>query len=92
MASISVDTAKLNESGQDIITLAMELNEELDALFSRISNMNTKTFEWVGGASNEFVRRTNLEKIQYKKVVNTLKKYGNILIEAAEGYESVSKR
>lgn len=92
MANLSVDTAKLSESGQDIISLSTELKEELDALFSRITNMNTKTFEWVGGASNEFIRRTNIEKIQYMKVVNTLKNYGKILTDAALEYESVSKR
>lgn len=92
MANLNVDTVKLNESGQDIISLTRELKEELDAFFTRISNMNTRTFEWVGGASSEFIRRTNIEKTQYMKIVSTLNEYGKILVDASTGYDSVAKK
>ena len=88
MGNLVVDTKRLNESGQDIITLTKELNEEFSALFTRIANMNTRTFEWVGSASEEFIRRTNLEKVQYTKMLNTLNKYGKTLVDAAQEYES----
>lgn len=87
MEKLVVDTKKLEESGKDIIALTKELNEEFSALFTRIANMNTRTFEWVGTASQDFIRRTNIEKTQYTKMLNTLNKYGKILIEAAEDYE-----
>ena len=92
MSSLIVDTAKLSESGQDILTLTNELREEFDALFTRISNMSTKTLEWVGTSSEDFIRRTNIEKIQYIKLIEILKKYGSILINAASSYESVIKQ
>lgn len=92
MENLIVDTKKLNESGQDIISLTRELNEEFDALFSRIANISTRTFEWVGAASEDFIRRTNIEKTQYVKMVSTLNKYGKILIDTANEYDSyVSK-
>ena len=92
MGNLVVDTKKLNESGQDIISLTRELNEEFSALFTRIANMNTRTFEWVGSASEEFIRRTNIEKVQYTKMVNTLNKYGKTLIDVAQEYESYANK
>lgn len=88
MGNLVIDTKKLNESGQDVIALTRELSEEFSALFTRISNMNTRTFEWVGSASADFIRRTNIEKIQYIKMINALNKYGRILIAAAQDYEN----
>ncbi len=92
MGNLVVDTKKLNESGQDIISLTRELNEEFSALFTRIANMNTRTFEWVGSASEEFIRRTNIEKVQYTKMVNTLNKYGKTLVDVAQEYESYANK
>lgn len=92
MTNLNVDTVKLKESGHDIIALTNELREELEAFFTRLSNMNTRTFEWVGGSSNEFIRRCNIEKTQYIKIANTLSNYGKILIEAADDYDSVAKK
>lgn len=92
MYSLNVDTNSLKESGQDIISLTSELNEEFQALFSRISNMNNRTFEWVGSGADEFIRRTNIEKVQYLRLINVLKKYGKILIDVANEYEIVAKQ
>ena len=74
MSNLLVDIDKLNENGQDIIRLSRELNEEFNALFSRISNI-TNTGEWIGPAAQDFVRRTNLEKIQYLKMKDSIYKY-----------------
>jgi len=92
MYSLNVDTNSLKESGRDIISLTTELNEEFQALFSRISNMSNRTFEWVGASADEFIRRTNIEKAQYAKLVNILKQYGKLLIDVADEYEIVSKQ
>lgn len=92
MSNLNVDTAKLQESGQDIITLTRELKEEFDVLFTRISNISTRTLEWVGAASEQFISRTNVEKIQYMKIINTLNSYGKILVETSNNYDSVVKK
>ena len=92
MANLIVDTKKLKESGEDIIRLTREMNEEINSLFSRISNMNTITREWIGSASAEFIKRSNIEKIQYIKFINSLNKYGQFLIEAANYYDYNMKK
>lgn len=92
MSNLNVDTSKINESGEDIIALTKELNEEFDALFTRISNMGSRTFEWVGPSSQQFITRTNIEKAQYRKIVNTLYKYGKILVNASTEYDSIAKK
>lgn len=92
MGSLNVDTNKLRESGQDIIDLTRELSEEFEALFSRITNMSTRTLEWVGPSSEQFIKRTNMEKIQYTKIVQTLNKYGKMLTEVATQYDLVTKK
>lgn len=92
MENLSIDTIKLNESGQDIIALTRELKEEFDMLFTRISNMRTRTLEWVGSSSEQFISRTNVEKIQYNKLINTLNNYGKILVDASIEYSNVVKK
>ena len=72
MGNLNVDTNKLRESGQDIIDLTRELSEEFEAFFSRVTNMSTRTLEWVGPSSEQFIKRTNIEKIQYIKIIQTL--------------------
>ena len=83
-----IDVDRLREAGQDLASLTSEFNEEINALFTRISNMNTKTFEWVGPSSNEFIRRANIEKIQYMKLIESLNKYSRILIDCADSYSA----
>ena len=60
--------------------------------FARIINIGTKTNEWSGVAKQNFVMRTNSEKIYYSKILNTLNSYRKILINAANDYDSYVKR
>ena len=92
MENLNIDTIKLNESGQDIIALTRELKEEFDMLFTRISNMRTRTLEWVGSSSEQFISRTNVEKIQYNKLISTLNNYGKILVDVSMEYSKVVKK
>lgn len=88
MSKLIVDTNKLLTSGNDIISLTRELNEQINILFSRISNMNSNTLEWVGASANEFIRQANIQKSQYVKMIQILNKYGNVLKNAANYYET----
>ena len=92
MTNLQIDTKKLRENGEDILILVKELNEEFDALFNRISNMNTRTYEWIGSSSAEYVRRANIEKTQYKKFTNSLSEYGRILVSAAENFDLLATK
>lgn len=82
-----IDTVKLKENGKDILYLKNELNEEINALYTRISNISTNTLEWIGPSSNSFIQRCNLEKSQYNKLIDSLNKYGNYLVDVADEYE-----
>lgn len=88
MSKLIVDTNKLLTSGNDIISLTRELNEQVNMLFSRISNMNSNTLEWVGASADEFIRQANIQKSQYIKMIQILNKYGNVLKNAANYYET----
>lgn len=92
MMNLQVDTNKLKECGEDILILTKELKEEFEVLFTRISNMNTRTFEWVGKSANEYVRRTNIERIQYNKVVEVLNQYGKVLVSTADSFDTCIRK
>lgn len=87
MANLQIDTKKIRENGEDILILIKELNEEFDMLFNRISNINTRTYEWIGSSSAEYIRRANIERTQYKKFTNSLSKYASALISIADNFD-----
>ncbi len=91
MENINVDTIKIKESAKDILNLSKEFNELIDVFFSRIANMNTNTGEWIGNASNEFIRISNIQKTDYKNFVKALNDYGNFLSMCASQYENCIK-
>ncbi len=88
MQKLIVDTTKLRESGKDLLALTKELNEELNVFFERITNIGIKTNEWSGISKQNFVMRTNSEKIYYNKILNTLVNYSKILTTAADEYDT----
>lgn len=81
MNIFEVDTIKMRECGQSIIDISNELNELFDGLFSRISNMPIKTFEWVGDSANAFVKTSKIDKIQYLTFDNEIYKLGKFLVD-----------
>lgn len=88
MANINIDTVKMRENGKDIMRLTSDLNELLISLYKRIELMPTTTLEWTGNSAFEFVRKLNVEKIDYFKMKDILYKYGKTLIESAEEIEN----
>ena len=54
--------------------------------------MPVTTREWIGPAANEYVRRTNLEKIAYNLIISDLNKYGKALVNAADRYDASLKK
>lgn len=90
MSKLDIETNELYLCGQDIMKLTNELNEQFETLFNRIDGMNKNTFEWVGNSSNEFIRRSNIEKREYYKIKDELYNYGKVLTEIANEYEKIS--
>ena len=92
MSEINNDTAKMKDCGNDIIRLANELSEVVEALFNRIEQIPTVTQEWVGAGAQEFARRASIEKRDYLKLRAVLISYGRIMVNVAENYENVVAR
>ncbi len=85
---IKIDTKKVNESGHDLMLLSDELGQLIDELFLRLTCMNTKTFEWVGKAADEYIRNLKNEKTEYVIFKNELHDFGKYLTVVANTYES----
>ena len=88
MNNFDIDTKELYNLGSDIMKLSNELNEELEGLFNRITNMSKVTQEWVGDSANEYVRKAKIEKADYIKYKNSLYKYGKTLCDIAVEYDN----
>ena len=49
-----IDTDKLREIGNNILSETNIFKSNIDFLYDRINNINSKTFEWVGNGANNF--------------------------------------
>lgn len=92
MNSFDIDTKELNQCGIDIMELSSELNDAFVELFDRLSNINTKTGEWIGNSANEYVKQIKVEKAEYINFKNSIYKYGKTLCEIAAEYEAAIKK
>ncbi|MEG1495121.1 MAG: hypothetical protein RR047_03240 [Bacilli bacterium] len=90
MANLKVDTVKMRECGKDITNLGKELNEALNQLYTRISNMPDTTGEWTGPSATEFVRKINIDSIQYRQFSNNIVEYGKFLLTEAEEIDNAT--
>lgn len=88
MAEIEVNTTKLRECGNDIMSIANSLENDINDLFDRINNMPVNTYEWTGEAAMAFAKRAKLEKQQYIELKNCLYKYGKYLVECSTNLEN----
>ena len=91
MANLNIDTAKLRESGNEMIKLSNELNANVNDLFDRLVKIPTVSFEWVGESALEFSRIANAEKIDYINLRKCLYNYGKFLVDTAEDMERAIK-
>ncbi len=87
MANLYVDTARLRENGERIISISNELSENFNQLFDRITNIPSKSFEWVGEGANVFSNSVSKEKNNYISLKNNVYSYGKYLVDMAEELE-----
>ncbi len=90
MQKINVNTEKLKECGNDMLNLAIELNQQIDGLFNELTNIENTC--WNGYSANEFVRFCKLDKKQYVKFKNNLYKEGKFLLDSAQMLESAATK
>lgn len=87
MKDIYIDTKKVKECGQDIMKLSMELGETIHTMFRRIQNMNNTTYEWVGASATAFIASSNIDKLQYLNMQDSIYKDGKYLVDYADSME-----
>lgn len=92
MASVSIDTVKLRECGNDVMQLSANLNEVLNELYKRIDSMPEKTLEWTGSSAQRFVQKVDVEKIEYLKLKQIIYDYGKYLVVAADRYDDAARK
>lgn len=92
MENINVDTKKMHECAKDLMLLTNDIHETLDSLFNRLSVINSKTNEWVGLSSEKFIKKINVEKIDYFELTKILYQYGKQLDQAATMFENASDK
>ena len=89
MKDINMDTQRIRECGNDIMSLSVELNEIITVLFNHINTLNNKTGEWKGNSANHFIADANIDKIQYLKMKDSIYQNGKYLTDYADSMEKI---
>lgn len=88
---INNDTNKMRECGKELIELSNSAEEIINEIHELLSNMPTKTAEWVGPSANTFANIINSKKKQYIKLTDQLHLMGSNLIDDGNAYDSAIK-
>ena len=89
---MKIDTIKISQCGNNLITLSEELNTITESLYTRIINMPTKTGEWIGASAQEYAKNVYSDKEDVDAVKNEIRDLGNQLVENANRYEKAAKK
>lgn len=79
MAISYINTIKVENISKEIMSLANDLETEINNLYRRFSEVPTITKEWVGNQSQIYFRKVGSEKIQYINFVNNIKDISHML-------------
>lgn len=88
---INNDTNKMRECGREIIELSKSADEIINEIYELITNMPTKTAEWVGPSADTFANIANSKKKQYIKLTDKLRLMGTNLVDNANAYDRAIK-
>lgn len=87
-----IDTDRLREIGNNILNDTNVFKTNIDYLYERINNINSKTFEWIGKESNNFIENFNIDYNSYNDIYIFFKEYGEFLIECSNKIEDSIKK
>ena len=76
MAISYINTGEVEEVANNIISLAMDFNTEINNLFSRLSDVPSITREWVGTQSKFYFKKIASDKKQYNDFADNLRHIG----------------
>lgn len=87
-----LDTKRINECGLELLEQIEIYKEALDSLYSRINNISTNTFEWVGNGSDLFINKFNDDYKYYTNLYDVLKQYSYCLVDSSSLIESAIEK
>lgn len=76
MAISYVNTTEVENISKDLISLANEFNAEINALFTRFSEVPSVTGEWVGSKAQFYFNKISADKKQYIDFANKIREIG----------------
>lgn len=81
------DTKMINEIGKDIIKLSNEYNLIITEFFKKMTTFPYETNIWTGKKAEKYAEYISLDKKQYMDFADSIKSFGNKLINTAEDIE-----
>ena len=91
MAKVNVDTDKMREIGNNIISLSNEYTNVINELHNRLMNVSN-TGEWSGVSADKFIEAKRLSKESYISLGRQLRRYGEVLVQSASDFEMSANR
>lgn len=92
MAVSSVDTDRLKEISQDIMSKANEYDIKITKLFKMLGDVPYTTKEWVGNQAERYFKTILLDKNDFLEFGNELKRYAKKLSEDSDKLAEAIKK
>ena len=87
-----IDTEIIKQTANDISSLTKEFQTLIEALKTRINQINSVSFEWEGRSANNFVKITNRQLDELYPFINMLMDYSKeINLEALQYDQTVNE-
>ena len=87
-----IDTEIIKQTANDISSLTKEFQTLIEALKTRINQINSVSFEWEGRSANNFVKIANKQLDELYPFINMLMDYSKeINLEALQYDQTVNE-
>lgn len=85
------DTSIIKDAGKKIIDLSNEYNLIITNFFKKLSTFPYNTKEWTGKPAEQYAEYVSLDKKQYTDFAETIKSFGNKIMNASDSMEKCIK-
>lgn len=91
MTKVNADISQIREFGNDVLVAVDSYKQNVNNLFEKMNGVPTKTKEWIGEASNNYVTMISNDRNQYDSYGDGLEKFGNQLLDYADKLDDAIK-
>ncbi|MBQ8131302.1 MAG: hypothetical protein IJ193_02295 [Bacilli bacterium] len=88
MAFINSDIDKLRECGNHIIQYSNDYLEVMNELMKKMENVSNNNV-WHGESANKFIENIKKDKVQYTAMGNSLKSFGQTIVNFSNDLSGV---